>query len=264
MALKAALTAEEFAKIPDPFKAEYKETKAGSGKYVLDVTPTDGFALEDVAGLKSALGKERSDKEALERAAKAYEGIDVAKAREAMAQLEEIKKNPLDERVRAQVEAREKALTEKFGKDLAAKDAEASDYRKQLEEQLVESAVVAALAKHKGNAALLSPHVTKQIRVEKDARGKYVARVIDPATGTPRISLKSGSSANMDIDELVETMKASDVFGVAFEGSKASGTGAASGGGSGAGGGKTVSVRDQKALDANIEKIASGEVTVVE
>lgn len=262
MALKAIITAEEFGRLPEHFKAEYKETKAGSGKYVLDVSSVEGFALEDVTGLKGALGREREAKEALERAAKAFEGLDVASARTALAQLEEIKKNPLEERVRAQVEAREKALTDKFGAEIKAKDTELSDYRTQLEAQLVENAVAAAIVKHKGNALLLAPHVKAQVRVEKDAKGKYVARVIDPATGTPRISLKQGSSDNMGIDELVETMRASDTFAVAFEGSKTSGTGA-SGGGSG-GGSKSVSVSDHAAMSRNLEAIAKGEVKVVE
>lgn len=263
MALKAIISAEEFAKLSDPLKGEYRETKAGSGKYLLDVSTVEGFALEDVVGLKSALGKERSARETLEAAQKAFEGLDPKAAREALKALEDLQKNPLDEKIKTQVEARERALTEKFGLDLKAKEAEASDYRKQLEEHLVSSAATAAIAKHKGVIPLLLPHVLSQVRVEKNAAGKFVAKVV-AADGTPRISLKQGSSENMSIDELVESMRGSDTFGVAFEGSKSTGTGAGGAGAGGAGSGATVSIRDQKALNNRMEDIASGKVTVVE
>jgi len=260
MALKAILTEDEQNALPEALKGEYK--KNADGNFVLDVIPTSGYALEDVVGLKGALGKERNAREALEQAQKAFEGLDPEAARKALAKLEEIKDNPLDEKVKAQVDAREKALNEKFAKELGAKDTEIGDYRSQLEEHLVTASATAAIAKHKGVVDLLLPHVKSQVRVEKDAAGKFTARVIG-ADGHPRISLRQGNSENMTIEELVETMRESDTFGVAFEGSQSSGTGAENNAG-GTGGKKTVSFGDSKAMSANIEDIASGKIEVTD
>lgn len=54
------------------------------GKHVLNVTPVDGFELDDVKGLKSALGAERNIKAQLEAKLKPYEGLDASASRQAM------------------------------------------------------------------------------------------------------------------------------------------------------------------------------------
>lgn len=267
MALKALISAEEYGKLSDAIKAEYKAGGSGTpheGKYVVDVVGVGGFALEDVSGLKSALGSERSLREKAEAAVKSFEGLDAKVVREALAQIEELKQNPVEGRVKAQLEAREKALKEKFDKDLSEKENMAKDLQRQLENHLVNSTATAAIASQKGNVRLLLPHVLSQIKVERDQKsGNFVAKVVDK-DGNPRISLKSGSTENMSIDELVESMRSDDTYMAGFEGTRASGTGA-QGSGSGRGGSKRViSKNDAEAISANIEAIAKGEVIVTE
>lgn len=53
-------------------------------KFFLNVTPTDGYELDNVSGLKSALGAERNLKKTLEDQLKIYEGIDASLARQAI------------------------------------------------------------------------------------------------------------------------------------------------------------------------------------
>lgn len=54
------------------------------GKFFLNVTPVDGYELDNVSGLKSALGAERNLKRGLEDALKPFEGIDPSLARQAI------------------------------------------------------------------------------------------------------------------------------------------------------------------------------------
>jgi hypothetical protein len=54
------------------------------GKFFLNVTPVDGFQLDNVQGLKSALGAERNNVAVLTEKLKPYEGLDATSARTAI------------------------------------------------------------------------------------------------------------------------------------------------------------------------------------
>ena len=54
------------------------------GKFFLNVTPVDGFELDNVSGLKTALGAERNNVAVLNEQLKPYEGLDAAAARTAI------------------------------------------------------------------------------------------------------------------------------------------------------------------------------------
>ncbi|MGJ4953037.1 hypothetical protein [Bradyrhizobium sp. HKCCYLS20291] len=55
-----------------------------NGKFFLNVTPAEGFELDDVKGLKTALGAERNNVAVLKEQLKPYEGLDAASARTAI------------------------------------------------------------------------------------------------------------------------------------------------------------------------------------
>ncbi|WP_439357791.1 hypothetical protein [Bradyrhizobium sp. DASA03007] len=54
------------------------------GKFFLNVTPVEGYELDNVTGLKTALGAERNSVAVLKEQLKPYEGLDVTAARTAM------------------------------------------------------------------------------------------------------------------------------------------------------------------------------------
>lgn len=56
-------------------------------KFVLDVSPAEGFELDNVSGLKNALGAERNNVSVLKAQLQPYEGLDAAAARTAIANL---------------------------------------------------------------------------------------------------------------------------------------------------------------------------------
>lgn len=257
MALAALVSKEDHAKLPEGIRGEYAEK---DGKFVLQVTAVDGYALEDVSGLKTALGRERDTKASLEKSMKAFEGMDAAAAKAALAKVGEMANWTPEGKVKEQIEALKAQLVEKHLKELGEKDGLLKTRTSQLHEVLVTSAATEAIAKAGGNLKLLLPHVERQIKAD-EVNGKMVAIVVDE-NGTTRISPKAGTTSPMTIMELVETMKLSQDYAVAFPGSGASGTG-----GKGAAGpapqAGIVKWGDQNALNSSIEDIASGKTRVV-
>lgn len=75
-------------KIPESLKGEY--TKGEDGKFHLNVN-----GIEDTTGLKSALQKERDNVKELKAKYAAYDGIDPAKAQEALEKLRKIEEQEL-------------------------------------------------------------------------------------------------------------------------------------------------------------------------
>jgi len=191
-------------------------------KFVLDVEPTDGWALEDVHGLKNALQSERARARQFEQIAKKFDGMDPEAA---SAALEAVANGGLnsDEKFKKRLEAREKELQEKFQRDLEAAESRAGGLKSELEKQLIHNSTVDALRKHGGNVDLLLPHVKSQTRLEEADNGWRVVVVGD--NGEPRVSMKTGSVDNMTIDELVEGLRSNETFAPAFSGSGASGGG---------------------------------------
>lgn len=230
MALLAVL--DKIDDLPKEIQAHYK--KGEDGKFTLDVTPVNGFSLENVSGLKSALSKERQNLTDLQAKIEAFKDLDPKAARDALAKVEEMKSWKSDDKVKEQIKAIEQQLTEKWAKELEKVSNESKSLLTQLTEVLVDGEAAKALAAKKGNVKLLLPHVRARVKVEKDATsGKFVARVVDPATGVPLLTRKSNSTEPMPIEELVETMREQDDFKAAFEGAGSSGGGSQGGSGSG-------------------------------
>lgn len=182
------------------------------GKFVLNVE-----GLEDTSGLKTALQKERRERGELEKKVKRWEGLGktdeeitalIAKHDET-AQTEAERKGEWD-KLRTQ-------MNDKHAKDLQAKDEKISAYQKRLNAELVDARATSAIAAAKGVPDLLLPHVQRQVKVDEE----FNVIVVD-AKGDPRVN---GKGEPLSITDLIEEMKANDVYGRAFEGSGHSGSG---------------------------------------
>lgn len=220
MALKAILDSIEDA--PESVREHYTER---DGKFVLGVEPVGGYALEDVSGLKSALGKERTTREKLERDVIAFKDLDPAKARAALAELEELKAldpaKEADKIASAKFEAAKTQLLEKHNADITEREGRIKTLSGAVDGLVREQRATAAIAEAKGAVDLLLPHVLRFTRtVEKD--GKFSVEVID-AEGNGRIADSKGSP--MTIKDLVAEMRQSETFGRAFDGDGHSGSG---------------------------------------
>lgn len=241
MALKAILAS--IAGLAPDIAKEY--TQRADGKFVLSVDPVDGMALEDVAGLRSGLEKERQNVDEIKKQLKSFEGLDAAKARDALEKLEKMKTWTPEEKVQQQIEAKIAEIRVKFEKDLNDRDGRIKSLTSSLEHEMIVQQATAEIAKRKGVPELLLPHIRNRSRVvEKD--GKHVVEILDKDGNLDR-SPKDGYKSGKTMSELVEEMQGSDIFSRAFDGSGTGGSGSTSPKGSGSGSrGWTLTSQDAK------------------
>lgn len=208
--------------VPETVRAAYTEK---DGKFVLNVKPKDGWALEDVSGLKSALGKERTTRENLEAQVIKFKDLDPDKARAALTELEELKQidpaKEADKIANTKFEAAKSQLLEKHSGEVKARDERISHLTKTVESLMIDQVATAALAEAKGSVDLLLPHVRAHARV-KETDGKFTVEIVDEH-GNAKIADSKGTP--MDIKGLIAEMKSSDKFARAFEASGNSGSG---------------------------------------
>lgn len=223
MALKAILDTVEG--LPADVAKEYGKDEQ-SGKFVLQVAPVGGFALENVEGLKTALGKERENTRKAGETLKAFEGLDPDKARDALTKVTEMTNWTPEQKVKEQIEAIKAQLLDAHGKEKGTLEKKLSSYQKQLTNALIIQAATAAIAEQKGVVELLLPHVERSTRIRESDSGQFVVEVVDK-DGNLQVD-RNGNA--LTIAQLVEKMRASDTFARAFEGSGASGSGAHGGG----------------------------------
>lgn len=221
MSLKAVVEAIDV--VPEAVRSFYKEA---DGKFVLDVEPVDGFALEDVSGLKNTLGKEMTLRKKLEKDVVRFKDIDPDKAREALTKLEELSSldpaKEADKIANTRFEAAKTQLLDKHKGEIEARDGKIGSLEKTIQSLLIDAAATAALADAKGSVELLLPHVQRSTRVRDAGDGKYVVEVIDK-DGNARIGNAKGDP--MTIGDLVQEMRKSEAFGRAFEGDGHNGSG---------------------------------------
>lgn len=205
--------------------------------------------IEDTSGLKSALQKERKEREAREKQAKAWERLgkspeEIEELLEAQARADEAKAEKAGEwdKLKAQ-------MNEKHQSEIKAREDKIAAMRSALERHLVDAAATAAIASEKGVPDLLLPHVQRHVRVVEED-GEFAVKVVD-AKGDPRVD---GKGEPLTIADLVKEMKASEIFGRAFEASGNTGSGKQPG--SGSGGTGTVKPRGKMSLEEKADFIA--------
>lgn len=186
-------------------------------RFVLNVEAVDGFGLEDVAGLKTALASERSAASTARQSLKKYEGLDPDAARAALENAGKGGDKAALDSLRAELES-------KFERELKSVSETKDSLQKQLERELVTSAATAAIAEAGGSVELLLPHVKAAAKMEQTENGEYRVHIVGD-NGQPRVTMKQGSTVNMGIGEYVDSLKAAESFAPAFAGSGRSGTG---------------------------------------
>jgi len=260
MALKAKVL--DISSLPEAIRALYRQE---DDFFVLDVETVDGFALEDVSGLKSAMQKQRTQINMLKDSMKAFEidGVmmDPAAAQSAMAKVKELGNLSPTELAEQRVKSALEQAGAQFKKQLETKDAEISGLTGHLSSVMIDQAATAALAAKGGNIKLLLPHVKQQVKLVKDDKG-YHTQVID-GDGNARIHVASGRTSDMTLEQLIDEMSASTDFAAAFNAT------AKPGGGSegnrrpnGNGSPRVIRASDQAAVNGSIVDIAAGKTQV--
>jgi len=226
---------ESLEDVAEALQGEYVEVDGG---YQLEVL--SGYVskdkVEDVSGLKSALHKERDNARTAARRARELEdqfgGFDpeeLTTLRNEKAKAEEDRKMKAGE-----WDLLKKQMNEKQAAELEARDSKINSLRKAYDNQLIDSAVVTAIAESKGNATLLKPHVAAHVKVVQEESGAFSVQVVDDA-GNPRVD---GNGQFLKVSDYVKEMRENDTYAGAFIGTQSSGGGTAPGGGKGEGAGK--------------------------
>jgi hypothetical protein len=207
--------------VDEAVRGFYKEA---DGKFVLQVTPAEGFKLENVDGLVSALGAERNLKKGLEDKAKLFEGIDPTLARQAIARVAEYgdltpeqakaaketaeRLSALDPKKDAERIAEEKVntVTGQLKQQFALRETELTgqveaqtkvndSLKAQLKNLMVDNTIKAGLAPLNplDDARDAIELLAGQQIVTEEKDGKFLVHVKDPLTGAPRIKDSAGT-----------------------------------------------------------------------
>jgi DNA-directed RNA polymerase subunit F len=275
MALKAVLNSLDG--VDEVLKEHYIEK---DGKFFLDVTKTDGLALENVDGLKNTVEKLRTSEKNLQAEVKTaedalrdhrnkFKGLDPEAAKSALNKIDEIKNWDGETKVREAVTVAEQKAQAKLDDLVSQHNTEKSELndeiagmQSQLQDAIVKSKIVEAISKENGNVDVLLPHVRSQVNMVKDGKGQWRPEVVN-ANGDPRIGGSDGS--DMTILQLVQEMKSQDTFAACFTGANQSGSGKKNSSESGThkeSKGKVIAASDQEGMSASLEDIASGETEV--
>ena len=248
--------------IAEPLREHYVQR---DGRYVLDATPHEGLAIEDVTGLKNSLAAARGERDQLKSSLAQFKDLDPEAARTALQKMQEMQSWNPDKQVEEKIQAKLDQMRKLHQQELEKATGKTGELTKQLEQLMVVNAASEALQKNGGNIALLLPHVRSQVRMRQTENG-MICEVVD-AQGNPRVGDSQGNP--MTIPQLVEEMRNSTDFAPAFAGTGSSGSGnkGSTGGGastrSAPGGKLLIDASDQAAINANWEKLASGEAEVV-
>lgn len=211
--------------LPDALKELYRPgDDAAKGKFVLDVEPVSGFALEHIEGLRNAFGTTKTELESAKGALEAYKGLPAASTvRDKLRKLERLEQfdpeGEADKLAKARAASAIEDATAKFNADLTKATAEADRLWGALNGALVASAAKDAIIKENGSPALLMPHVKARTKVDRETLAVTVMR----EDGVTPFYNNKGEPAT--IDDLIADLKKHADYGRAFE-ATASGSGA--------------------------------------
>lgn len=223
------LTADTLDELPEALRGDAK--KGQDGRMVTSLK--DGWAIEDVQGLKRSLAEERAARKKADKTLADLGDFDLADLPAAREALDAKKGGTL--KSAKEIEDFKQALAAKSETERKKLQDESAGYRGQLEKLLVESAAVAAITKAGGGKSLraLLPLVKGAARVERTESGELRVGLVDEF-GKPLITKKSGSNDPMEFEEFVGQLRDAADLKALFESQAAGGAGTNSqGGGSG-------------------------------
>ena len=226
MALRPFYTAE--TDIPEALKSFYEKPE-GSEQFVLQVEADGGFALEDVAGLKSTLGKLKDRATKAEGSLKGFSALE-KEPTELLALLEELttlQTSQGDESeaiagLKTQMENLKTSARTEMEKSIAPIQALSDSRLEQLKGLLIDARLSEAIIAEGGSPKLLMPVLKNEVRARTDDNGNVIVEIVD-SEGTPRIT---GADLNpMSFADLVQERKLDTELSVAFSANGHSGGG---------------------------------------
>jgi hypothetical protein len=263
MALAAILAAVDG--LPEAIRGEYRsptdaETQANPAlkdKFLLDVTPADGFRLGAVDQLTTKLSQTTSKLGNLEAKLKTLpEGISLDDIPGRLSELDTLKAldpaKEADKIALAKVDAVKTDMTKQFDAERNTLKGAADKYKGALDGVMRRGEAVRAISEAGGSVEVLLPHVLGNTKFVETEDGKFRVDVVD-ADGNTRIGDAGGNP--MNLDQLVGEFKTKDAFAANFAASGNSGGGAQRQ--SGGGGGGPAKKKSEMSLNERADYIAS-------
>lgn len=224
MALKALLKEAP----PKELEGHYKKNEAGA--WVLDVEGVDGYALEDVASLRTAYASEKEARRKATAAVEAWKSVELTPEQVAALkeENEQLKASGSDAtKVKTAVESATRQILARHETEMKTLKEREAFLQGELKRTTVDTAIEVALAKKALSpqaVKLLQPHAGKGVEM-REIDGKIQVVVLDEG-GNPRITPRSGGGTSlMTIDDRIEEMSKSADYEIAFKGTKAAGSG---------------------------------------
>lgn len=238
---KLKLTVDDIDSVDETLRGLYEEDGGTYRLKVEGLPDTSGFEAKLSTAQKEAIA-ERKKRQAWEALGKSPEEIKELLAAQEKADEDKATRAGEWDKLKAQ-------MNEKHQTELKSREDKIAAMQSTLERHLIDATATAAIAAEKGVPDLLLPHVQRHVRVV-DEDGEFAVKVVD-ARGDPRVDAKGEP---LTIADLVKEMKASEIFGRAFEASGNTGSGKQPG--SGSGGTGTAKPRGKMSLEEKADFIA--------
>lgn len=213
--------------LSEELKREYKQRE--DGNFYLTVDEVDGWALEDITGLRNTVGTTREERDKLQRANRAWEklGVTVEEATDLIAQakkFQDLDPKDIEAKSKVEIDARVEAANKKkdaeVGKVVADLEAKLLKSNKTAERVMKRQAATEAIIAAKGNPKLLLPIIEQQaVLVETDDGMR-----VDIVDEQGKVRYGKGGK-EMDFEQLVEEIKGQGDYAGAFESETRPGTG---------------------------------------
>ena len=214
--------------VPEGLQSHYAED-ADSGRYILSVQAEEGYALENVSGLKSTLGKLKERVQKAETALKTYADLDMnaEEISSNLSELQSLRESRGDEgaeitALKQQLEGMRQQSKAEVEKAIAPIAGKLDARTHQLKEVTIVNELRKAIVEGGGNPTLLVPALLPSVKAEESDDGRISPVVID-AEGTPRV--QGASLEPMTFTALVDEIKSNPDFAAAFQATGASGGG---------------------------------------
>lgn len=206
----------------------YRETDAG---YVLDVEPVEGYALEDVAGLKKVVSELQAKNQRQRDALKAWSELKPDEVRASLEELEALRLAGADQKAKfaEQVKAHESRIESKYKAQLEEATARANSATQRLRDEMVDRHLAEAISATQGYDHFLRPALRERVKVV-DEEGEMHVRVFDG--DDVKLAFPKGMTPRpMTVREFVEDLRSDEKWANAFQGAAVGGSGSATTGG---------------------------------
>lgn len=196
------IVADSLTDLPEGLRQAAKQS---GDKFVVE-SLADGWAVEDVGELKRAHERVLKERNEYRSVAKAFDGIDPAQAAAAREALEKLQAGQL--KGSKEIDDFRQSVEKKMAEERAKLEAKLNARTAALRDRMVKGELAPVVAKL-GGADSMDAILTlaqQYIRVDEDDAGNLKHSIVD-ASGSPRLTKKSGSSDPMGFDELVAEMR---------------------------------------------------------